>query len=97
MARMGLCSAHPSYVSSSYMGYDYRPNSTKELDIMGIRRLYWVNDWPTIWTPITVTFNADDHPDAIGQTLGISLRNTASGSTAAFDYVTLTVSVQVAK
>jgi len=72
-----------------YMGYDYRPNSTTEPDIMGIRRLYWINDWPTIWTPITVTFNADDHPDAIGQELGISLRNTGSGSIAAFDYVSL--------
>jgi len=72
-----------------YMGYDYRPNSTSEPDIMGIRRLYWVNDWPTIWTPITVTFNADDYPAAIGQTLGISLRNTGSGSNAAFDYVSL--------
>lgn len=80
-----------------YMGYDYRPNSTTEPDIMGIRHLYWVNDWPTIWTPITVTLNADDHPDAIGQTLGISLRNTGSGSIAAFDYVTLTVGAQVAK
>ncbi|MHC4255531.1 MAG: family 43 glycosylhydrolase [Planctomycetota bacterium] len=73
-----------------YMGYDYRPNSTSIPDIMGIRRLYWVNDWPTIWTPITVTFNADDHPASIGQTLGISLRNTGSGSNAAFDYVSLT-------
>ncbi|GAG36651.1 unnamed protein product, partial [marine sediment metagenome] len=56
---------------------------------MGIRRLYWVNDWPTIWTPITVTFNADDYPSSIGQTLGISLRNTGSGSNAAFDHVSL--------
>jgi hypothetical protein len=57
---------------------------------MGIRKLYWVNDWPTIWTPITVTFNADDYPGSIGQTLGISLRNTGSGSNAAFDHVSLT-------
>lgn len=57
--------------------------------MFGIRKLYWVNDWPTIWTPITVTFNADDYPAAIGQTLGISLRNTGSGSNAAFDYVSL--------
>ncbi len=77
--------------STYYMGYDYRPNSTNEPDIMGIRRLYWVNDWPTIWTPITVTFNANDHLDAVGQTLGISMRNSGSGSTAAFDHVTLTV------
>jgi len=73
-----------------YMGYDYRPNDVAIPDLMGIRHLYWVNDWPTIWTPITVTFNADDHPDAIGQTLGISLRNTGSGSNAAFDHVSLT-------
>ena len=75
-----------------YMGFDYvdrYPGSTVT-DRFGIRRLYWVNDWPTIWTPITVTFNADDYPAAIGQELGISLRNTGSGSGAAFDLVSLT-------
>ena len=50
----------------------------------------FVTDWPTIWTPITLTFNADDHPAAIGEQLGISLRNTGSGSNAAFDHVSLT-------
>ncbi|MHC4499440.1 MAG: family 43 glycosylhydrolase, partial [Planctomycetota bacterium] len=75
-----------------YMGYDYveQYSGGNGTDTLGIRRLYWVNDWPTIWTPITVTFNADDYPAAIGQTLGISLRNTGSGSTgAAFDLVSL--------
>ena len=73
-----------------YMGYDYVDKYTGEkIDRFGIRRLYWVDDWPTIWTPITVTFNADDYPPAIGQQLGISLRNTGSGSNAVFDYVSL--------
>jgi len=73
----------------TYMGYDYRPNSGSNPDLMGIRYLYWVNGWPTIWTPITVTFNANDYPGSIGQELGISLRNTGSGSNAAFDHVSL--------
>jgi hypothetical protein len=73
-----------------YMGYDYTDEYTGSgTDRLGIRKLYWVNDWPTIWTPITVTFNADDHPSSIGQTLGISLRNTGTGSNAAFDLVSL--------
>ena len=77
-----------------YLGYDYRhekgDESPSNPDIFGIRELYWVNDWPTIWTPITLTFDADDHPAAIGQTLGISLRNTGqSGSYAGFDHVSL--------
>jgi len=76
-----------------YLGYDYRTDPGEEWDILGIRRLYWLNDWPTIWTPITVTFNADDHPDAIGQPLSISFRNTSSGSTAAFDYASLIFSL----
>ena len=74
-----------------YMGYDYveEYSGGNGTDTMGIRRLYWVNDWPTIWTPITVTFNANDYPGSIGQELGISLRNTGSGSNAAFDHVSL--------
>ena len=71
-----------------YLGYDYTIGV--EQDVFGIRILYWVDDWPTIWTPITVTFNAYDYPAAIGQKLGISLRNVGSSSDAAFDYVSLT-------
>jgi len=71
-----------------YLGYDWTIATNK--DRLGIRKLYWVNDWPTIWTPITVTFNADDYPSSIGQTLGISLRNVGdAASDAAFDYVSL--------
>jgi len=77
-----------------YMGYDYTDEYTgSAIDRFGIRRLYWVDDWPTIWTPITVTFYADNYPDAIGQELGIAFRNTGTGSDAAFDYVSLTYTI----
>jgi hypothetical protein len=46
------------------------------MDILGIRKMYWVRGWPTIWAPITVTFSAEDNPDAIGQKLGIALQKT---------------------
>ena len=76
-----------------YMGYDYTDEYTGSgTDRLGIRRLYWVDDWPVVaYTPIEVTFNADDYPAAIGQKLGISVRNVGSASSdAAFDYVSLT-------
>ncbi len=59
---------------------------------LGIRKMYWVRGWPTIWAPITVTFSAEDNSDAIGQKLGIALQNTGDrGSVAAFDWVNLEV------
>lgn len=50
-----------------YLGYDYRKKANEEMDYMGIRRLYWVDNWPTIYTPITLSFNADDFPNSIGK------------------------------
>jgi len=79
-----------------YLGYDFRNYQTgKSDDIpietddeMGIRELYWVYGWPTIWTPLRVTFVANDHPETIGQKLSIQLQNDgASPSLAAFDAV----------
>lgn len=93
-----LCPGHPHVWEEDgdfYMGYDYRDEKDAfiEWDTLGIRRLYWVNDWPTIWTPIEVAFNADDHPEAIGQKLGISLGSSGEASTfIAFDLVDVKVS-----
>ncbi|MHC4690451.1 MAG: GLUG motif-containing protein, partial [Planctomycetota bacterium] len=91
------CPGHPHIWQESdtyYMGYDYVDEyDNSRLDRFGIRKLYWVDNWPVVaYTPITVTFNADFHLDAVGHKLGISFRNTGSGSNAAFDYVTLTAS-----
>ncbi len=79
-----------------YMGYDYTDEYTgSAIDRFGIRKLYWVDGWPVVaYTPIEVTFYADDYPAAIGQKLGISFRNTGiAPSTAAFDYVSLTFTI----
>ncbi|MGB5893594.1 MAG: family 43 glycosylhydrolase [Ignavibacteriaceae bacterium] len=94
-----LCPGHPHIWEENgrfYMGYDYIPEklAAQEWDILGIRRLYWVNDWPTIWTPITLTFKSNDHPEVIGKKLGISFLNIGEeGSVLAVDSITLKISI----
>jgi sucrose-6-phosphate hydrolase SacC (GH32 family) len=87
---------------TTYLGYDWRnakeghlgPGLDPFFDIFGIRKLYWVNDWPTIWVPITLTFNAYDYPESIGQALGIKMRNSGESSTyIAFDHLSLEYSL----
>ena len=74
-----------------YMGYDYRKNPLEEMDYMGIRRLYWYKDWPTVWMPLTLNFKADDYPEAIGKKLGIGFRNSGEqASKLAIDNITIT-------
>ncbi|MHC5082459.1 MAG: hypothetical protein ACYTET_00770, partial [Planctomycetota bacterium] len=87
---------------TTYLGYDWRnakeghsgPGLDPFFDIFGIRKLYWVNDWPTIWVPITLTFNAYDYPESIDQALGIKMRNSGESSTyIAFDHLSLEYSL----
>ena len=65
-----------------YVGYDYRnrkvPSGAPEpRDIMGIRKMYFVNDWPTIWVPITVSLDTAETPLAVGKPLTIMERRVA--------------------
>jgi hypothetical protein len=93
-----LCPGHPHIWEENgkfYLGYDYilEKEAPEEFDHMAIRRLYWVNGWPTIWTPVRVSFNADDFPDAIGNNLGVSFQNTGeTESVLAIDNTSITVS-----
>ncbi len=75
-----------------YIGYDYRKQTTgTEFDHMGIRKLFWVDGWPTIYQPVTLSINADDYPQFIGQPLGVRFRNAGtSGSRLAVDEVIVT-------
>lgn len=80
-----------------YLGYDYRNRKGAEglrgtQDTFGIRELHWVDGWPTVWEPISVTFHADDHPGAIGQPLGIALSNVGERSSRiGFDQVQIQI------
>ncbi len=75
-----------------YLGYDFRKNSGEEMDYMGIRELHWINEWPTIWMPVEVSFNADDYPETINQKLGIGFRNAGeAGSELAVDLITISL------
>lgn len=76
--------------SQFYMGYDFREKPESEPDLMGIRALYWYDDWPTIWMPLELTIKADDFMDQIGQPLQIGFRNSgAPASQLAVDAISL--------
>ena len=44
--------------------------------ILAVRKVFWVDGWPTISTPLTVSFRADDHRTVIGKRLEIDFNNT---------------------
>lgn len=79
-----------------YMGYDYRKRKSVEdvnFDYNGIRRIYFEDGWPTVWTPATVTFYSDDYQEVIEKKLGIRLRNSGEpGSILGVDHISLYVS-----
>ena len=90
-----LVPGHPHVWSESngtvtYLGYDFRRGDVNGVDTMGIRRLHFHADWPTIWTPLSLTF---DTPHAItifpiGAPLTVRFRNSGEG-VAAFDGLSL--------
>lgn len=77
-----------------YMGYDYRKSTNEEehIDYMGIRRIYWVNGWPTIWMPLTLSFSADEYPDLSEKQISIGFRNSGEiNSKLAVDAITFEI------
>lgn len=77
-----------------YMGYDYRREIAdgEPGDFMGIRRIYWYDGWPTIWTPVELVLNADEHPDLIGKNLAVGFRNAGKkNAKLALDAIKLTI------
>ena len=73
-----------------YIGYDYRTNTNQGLDIMGIRNLYFYDEWPTIWKPYSITFNSNEFPHMIGENLGLRFKNSGfSSSIVAIDNISI--------
>ena len=66
----------------TFVGYDYRKSKKRvdgteeSRDIFGIRKVYWKHDWPTIWTPISVSISAEQYPALLGQQIILSIENT---------------------
>lgn len=77
-----------------FLGFDYRTHPLPSGDRMGFRELFWdASGWPTVWTPLEVTFDANDHPEMVGTPLRVALGNAGTSlSRAAFAAVSLTVS-----
>ncbi|MEO1496890.1 MAG: family 43 glycosylhydrolase [Planctomycetota bacterium] len=85
----------------TFLGYDYRlakeGQAGSEVDYLGVRRIEWVDGWPTVWRPLSVSFDSATAPDAIGRSLSVLLRNTGeAGSHIALDALRLTASVTLA-
>ena len=75
-----------------YIGYDFRPNTNNSPnDYMAIRKLYWVNGWPTIYQPVKISFTVPSGHSSIGEPLSIRFRNASSNNKArlAVDQVSL--------
>ena len=78
-----LVPGHPTFWEDKgrlLMGYDYRFKKGFGFDFEpgdfgAIHEMHIVNDWPTIWSPLTITVDADDHPDSIGKPLVVRLLN----------------------
>ena len=61
-------------------------------DFFAVRRLHWLDGWPTVWTPVEVVVAAHADTPGLGQPLGVALRSTGdAGSVPAFDRVEVTV------
>merc|ERR1711924_175564 len=82
---------------TTYMGFDYRRGCVSEEggecpDVMGIRKVEWVDGWPTVWKKVTLTHTVDEGSGHVGKTVGVGFRSTGDeGSHAAFDLVSVTV------
>lgn len=75
-----------------FLGFDFRKDGSEERDYMGIRRLHWIENWPTIWMPVELTLNADEYPEFIGEKLKIGFRNAGeAGSELGVDLITISV------
>ena len=76
------------------MGYDFRKviGEGEVGDYLGIRRIFWYDGWPTVWTPLKVSLHADDFPELIGKPFLVGFRNNgAKASIMGVDAVDLVI------
>lgn len=98
-----------------YLGYDYRSyqkgkernsleeNSLTSPDAGAIRRLYFVDGWPTIWTPVSISVttagDSSSSPSLVGKDIVISLGvddGSSNGAVVGFDGVEVVASTPAA-
>ena len=94
---MQLVPGHPHIWEEDnkyYLGYDFRKviGEGEVGDYLGIRRIFWYDGWPTVWTPLKVSLHADDFPELIGKPFLVGFRNNgAKASVMGVDAVDLVI------
>ena len=90
---MQLLPGHPhlwTEENQTYLGYDFRRDRSEDANWMGIRKVEWVEDWPTIYSAIELVVTAEDLERLPHSKMSLRFRNSGQTDSAlAIDLITL--------